>query len=393
MSTVEKREILVCVSGSTPQIITETLYVLVHERNRKISEIRVITTSQGRDKIVKTLFEGGIFRQFLEDFEIAADSMVFDTDCIELLKGADRRPLADIRTEEDNVRAADQICEFIRDLTADSGVKIHASASGGRKTMGLFLMAAMQLYARHDDELSHVLVNEEFESHPDFFYPRPQPVTLMLRGPENRQIPILTESARIELAKIPFIRLRSREEQKNDPYSELVATAQERLNFAESAFEVRLDMRSNTVVAVGREIKLQPNQFFIFCLFAEFKRARRGSGGMISLEEITVEDIREMGERIRKVQYPNLTYDDVVNVQTGRMQFLTTFEGEIKSRPDSKKGEWSKAFRTTMAKTHQPFVKANLDGVLKIQGKGLYGQTRYGLGVPAELIFFDGEES
>ena len=36
--------------------------------------------------------------------------------------------------------------------------------------MGIYLAYALQLFGRPQDVLSHVLVSEDFESHPDFFY-------------------------------------------------------------------------------------------------------------------------------------------------------------------------------------------------------------------------------
>jgi len=78
--------------------------------------------------------------------------------------------LPDIRSVEDNTFAANQICEIVRELSLTSHTSLHASAAGGRKTMSIYLTAAMQLFGRAQDRLSHVLVSEDFETHPDFFY-------------------------------------------------------------------------------------------------------------------------------------------------------------------------------------------------------------------------------
>lgn len=285
MPTVEKKEILVCVSGLTPQIITETLYVLVHERKRKISEIRVITTTQGRDEIVASLFDEGRFRKFLEDFQLAPESIVFHAGCIKLLKGADQQPLPDIRTGIENALAADQICGFIRELTKDSSVRIHASASGGRKTMGLFLMAAMQLYARHDDELSHVLVNKEFESNKKFFYPPRTPTYIDFEGRNGEVVTHSTADARIELADIPFIRLRLQKNFGGERYTEAVEQTQRFLDIAESNYRLRIHLKKiakKEAVSIGsRVIFLSPRDFFILVLCAYYKREKLGEKGVV----------------------------------------------------------------------------------------------------------------
>jgi CRISPR-associated protein (TIGR02584 family) len=83
------------------------------------------------------------------------------------------RPLEDIRSPDDNRRAADGITELIREFTADPDCALHVSIAGGRKTMGFFLGYALSLYGRPQDKLSHVLVSEPFESSSGFYYPTP----------------------------------------------------------------------------------------------------------------------------------------------------------------------------------------------------------------------------
>ena len=53
---MNKRNILLCVSGMTPQIITETLFAL-HKKGERIDEVRVITTLEGRNKVLHSLLD------------------------------------------------------------------------------------------------------------------------------------------------------------------------------------------------------------------------------------------------------------------------------------------------------------------------------------------------
>jgi CRISPR-associated protein (TIGR02584 family) len=93
---------------------------------------------------------------------------------------------------------------MIRNETDDDpDVRIHASTASGRKTMSIYLTAAMQLFGRAQDTLSHVLVTEEFEQMADFFYIPPTPRMLKRRDGQ----PVSTDNAKIYLADIPFIRL------------------------------------------------------------------------------------------------------------------------------------------------------------------------------------------
>ncbi len=216
-----KRNILLCVAGMSPQIITETLFALTQEREEKIKvdEIRVITTLDGRDKVTKVLLneESGVFYQFCRDFKIDAASINFDETCITLLRTKDGRTLEDIRTPQENELAGDQICEIVRELCKDENTRIFASAAGGRKTMSIYLTLAMSLFGRADDELSHVLVNEGFESN-NFFYPPPTPREIDYFNPQTKITKkVNTADARVYLAPIPFVRFRGigRENQKS----------------------------------------------------------------------------------------------------------------------------------------------------------------------------------
>src|ERR1051326_3560336 len=159
----ERKRILLCVAGVTPAIITETLWAL-KERGGRVDEIRVITTKEGREKILTGKINGrgaadeslldkerGQFFKFLREFPEVGE-IKFDENCLYLLttkktgvpnpRDDDKERLQDILTDEDNERAANQFGEIVRELTSSEGVRIHASIAGGRKTMGLYLMAA-----------------------------------------------------------------------------------------------------------------------------------------------------------------------------------------------------------------------------------------------------------
>src|SRR5437764_13382717 len=125
MGERSERRVLLCVAGLTPQIITESLYVLMVERGERVDEVRVITTLGGRRRIVELLLEpaGGRFFEFCREYGFDPTSIKFDETTIKLLRGPGGTALEDIRTVEENVYAGDQICEIVRGLTADAGVR------------------------------------------------------------------------------------------------------------------------------------------------------------------------------------------------------------------------------------------------------------------------------
>lgn len=131
--------------------------------------------------------DGGYHHALLRDYPQLGNP-VFDEAHIHTIHDAAGQPLADIRGFEENAAAADSITALMAQLTRDlQQAQLHVSIAGGRKTMGFYLGYAFSLFARPQDELSHVLVNSPFENHPDFFYPPATPRRLAYtRRPAHR---------------------------------------------------------------------------------------------------------------------------------------------------------------------------------------------------------------
>jgi CRISPR-associated protein (TIGR02584 family) len=314
----KQKHILLCVAGGTPAIITETLWALMQPpHNERVDEIRVITTLEGRKKVRQLLLDekDGIFHQFRRDFP-EAEAIKFDENSLYLLtkrgagvpspRDSDEDRLEDLLTDEDNDRAADQICEIVRELTQDQSQRIHASVAGGRKTMGIYLTAAMQLFGRFDDALSHVLVSPKVENNPKFFYKPPTPEVLFdrsglpLKTADGRDY--TTGDAEIFLSDIPFIRLRAigskMFSEAVNSYGEMVEETQENLKFLESSFNLRFDMRGRKVIVGTREVTLSERLFFVYVMFAYFRKHGRGADGLVALDEIERADLEAVSRVI-----------------------------------------------------------------------------------------------
>lgn len=199
------RRILLAVTGLSPQVVTETLYALCRQEPAFVpTEIHLLTTREGAERAKLSLLseDPGWFRRFCRDYRLP--SIAFDASHIHVLMDAAGAPLDDIRTPGDNQRAADQISETVRALTADAHSALHVSLAGGRKTMGYYLGYALSLYGRPQDRLSHVLVSEPFESSWEFFYPTPYERIIQTRNDKLANC----ADAVVTLAEIPFVRLR-----------------------------------------------------------------------------------------------------------------------------------------------------------------------------------------
>lgn len=214
-SLPEYRHVLVAVAGQTPAIITETLWALEKRRNVRIDEIRVITTEAGRESVIRHLLgENGHFVKFCRDYEVPHGRISFSDKQIYLLRSSDGRPLIDIRSTEDNLAAADQVFALIRKWCAREEEVLLCSIAGGRKTLSVYLSMALMLCGRSRDRLYHVLVAPEFETGVrDFFYPPPEPTIywrLACFDESGKAIyaPISSDNADLQLADIPFPRLR-----------------------------------------------------------------------------------------------------------------------------------------------------------------------------------------
>lgn len=269
MANYNKR-ILVSVTGMSPAVVTETLYALVVEKGVIPTEIRVITTSQGKNKLLDQLLgikpsgkkETGALAEFIEDYgqQYGFDHIHFDESCIQVIEDKQGNPLADIKTVEENALAGDQIVQLIGELCQDEESQLFVSIAGGRKTMGFFMGYALSLYGRSQDSLSHVLVSAQFESLPDFRYPKPSPYLI-----NSSQGELLDASqAQVTLAEIPLVRLGlgiPTDLQKQEiSYSESVTIAQQLLAEPKIAFLKNMDSR---LVQFGesQSIKLAPKEY------------------------------------------------------------------------------------------------------------------------------------
>jgi CRISPR-associated protein (TIGR02584 family) len=131
-------ETLVFVSGSTPQIITKTIYALAHKDPPVwADEIYVITTSLGKRRVEDSLEQNGILKQLVEEFT-PPETRLPDLSFLSI-KDDGGNKIDDVRTEGENAFTGDAIVSCIRDLSEDPGGRLHCCLAGGRKTMSILL--------------------------------------------------------------------------------------------------------------------------------------------------------------------------------------------------------------------------------------------------------------
>lgn len=229
------RRVLVCVSGMSPAVVTETLYALIQPEHDFVpDEIHVVTTGDGKRALMKELLdpEKGQFHAFKREY--LRDRQVLFTEAqIHVIgyeetvaeaaaargvwAGLDRSPaprrqwklLDDIPTDADNRVAADTLFRVVRRLKSERPTRLHASVAGGRKSMSFYMGHVFSLLSEPGDSLSHVLVNAPFEqTRPKFYYPpKESHVELAWKDREGNDRTVSTAEARIQLAELSVLHL------------------------------------------------------------------------------------------------------------------------------------------------------------------------------------------
>lgn len=270
MSTRHPRRILVCITGLTPQVVTETVFALAHQQPAWIpTEVHVLTTLTGarHAELMLLAEDRAQFRRLREDYQLPA--IAFDASHVHVLHDGNGVPLDDIRNQADNMAMADAILAKIAEFAADPNAALHVSLAGGRKSMGFFAGYALSLYGRIQDRLSHVLVSPGFETHPEFFFPPREPRVLITRSNE----PLSTMDAQIDLADIPFVRLRDRLPSELLPGASFAAAIEAAQRMQAPPHLIIQPAIRSAVCADGVRIPLSPIDFPVYAWHAERVRS------------------------------------------------------------------------------------------------------------------------
>jgi len=263
------KRILLAVSGLSPQILTETLYGLAVNNPFPFipTEIYLITTRTGANSARLNLLNAktGHFHALCKEYELPA--IAFDDTHILVIKDRQGQALDDIRTPEQNEAAADFITGTLRRLTESEDSAVHVSIAGGRKSMGYYIGYALSLFGRSQDRMSHVLVSEGYEGHPEFYYPTREAHIIQTRAEKPQ--PLDTRGANVVLAEIPFIRLR---QDMPDKLLNGQAGFLETITLADKAKqppELIIDLKQRRLSASGERIALPDSQLAFYCWLLE----------------------------------------------------------------------------------------------------------------------------
>lgn len=222
LSNTPSRTVLLSVLGSTPAVLTETIWALAQQTPPVIPDlVVVVTTTHGRETLEKELLVAPAAKRGLSIWQALRRSILgssYTKDeritletprivCVPEGSTGSMRELDDIRSAKDNAAAAECILDAVRLFTTNPDTRVIGLLAGGRKTMGALLHAAVSLAGRSHDRLLHVLVNPPFD-HPGLeprFYFCGQPGAADHRAVDGTLHG--NQKAIIELADVPIVAL------------------------------------------------------------------------------------------------------------------------------------------------------------------------------------------
>lgn len=372
------RNILLAVTGGTPQIITETLYGLLKaEPPVYIDEVHVITTAFGKRLLKDTLLKEKVLDRFIKDFNLPP--IEFSERHIYTIK-KNNTPLEDILTMEDSKVTAELITKTVTQLTADDSTALHCSIAGGRKTMSFYLGMAIQMFGRPQDRLYHVLVCPEFENNPAFFYPPPEPLEIECTLRNGTRKKLSTARAWVQLVELPFIRLREKFSVPEMEFEDAIREVQRCLNLSLKQRSLKIPLKSRLLIVGDIKIPLPPMALSLYAFLAYQKKSNCRKNLSIcesctecylKLNELTDKIALKKIMKIYQFIYPNRASDDrwTEYIQRGGL-------------PEN-------IVRQTISKINRAIKNAIPEpeaGFYVVSSNRVYGETTYGIKLDRTMI-------
>lgn len=272
-----KRTILIAGIGTSPAILTGTIWCLAHQEMPIVpDEIVAITTRSGKHCLLESVLSGNpsVWTLLLNELErqglSTRDKLMFGGTSIRVIPDARGNEIDDLRTGDDNLRAADFMLRQIRQYTEDQGTVVLASIAGGRKTMSALLFSCMSLLGREEDKVFHLLLPPEFEGgiEPLMYFPKKDVTYVNQRtGKEYKG-----DKIHNELFEVPYVRMRGwyQEKFKTIPpsYRALISKIQTVVPPAIAYPEIEIDAWNGWVTMDGMQVPMSRPCFAMLLLLS-----------------------------------------------------------------------------------------------------------------------------
>jgi len=352
----ENKNILIAVSGLTPQIITESLYCLTIKEKKKIDSIYIITTTRGRDVLLgKDKFSTTVSTSLKSEIAKMCHRYKIPVPLFEnnskhiIVAKEESTELKDIRSDKHNRLFPNKVAEFIKNKTSDADTTLHCLISGGRKSMSVHIAFALSLFGRQNDRLLHILTSEENEF--KGFYPDTK-----------------KEAKALELSEIPFVRLRSvigndfkNKKIMSQKFVDIVKYTQKQVKLFTSDKKMFLAINCRELIYDSNRIHLEPLEFAIYYSFVE--AVLEGSKKSFSINVIQTKEFASKVELFIREYYEYYYFSE----ETRKPWWDYGFSPEN--------------FRTKRTKINSKlkslFADPDLYEIFKIDSKRIYGETNY----------------
>ncbi|WP_269538044.1 CRISPR-associated ring nuclease Csm6 [Cerasicoccus fimbriatus] len=305
MTAEQKHVVLLSLVGTAPAVLTETVWALAHDSEPVIpNRIIAMTTATGAARLREKLFDGGHWEQLQADLKADGIEIVGKlrfgpiSESIRVFPDASRsRELDDIRSAEDNEAVAEFFMEIIRSFVENDSIRLIVSIAGGRKTTSALLYSVMSLLGRAEDQIQHILVDDQWVLQPDFMYPGCKG-QFIDRDSGNS---LCSKDVNLQLVDVPFVPLRylfERDLQHSaGSFVALINQVRNRSINVSEDLAIQLGTLAGRLLISGQEIALSANEFLLYLYFA--RRVCEGRGPIASYGVITEDELSDLAEEFK----------------------------------------------------------------------------------------------
>ena len=379
------KNVLLFSTGLSPQIVTESVFyhTQIRKPSLRIDAIHIITDAKCEPLVIKELLpdNNGWLHKLADDYQIDPNEVELPLENIHILKDSSGKPLMDLLTVEENNAAVETVFKIIKDLTRDNQTRLITSVAGGRKTMSVIVGQAMQFYAREQDLLTHVIVDDCIIGAKEFFYPTPTSKKVNIKDKI-----IDYHDVKIHLDEIPFIRLRPilgnfLVESTETSLISLVKSAQQQIEDMLKPVKIIVDLKYKSLSISGNSVKLPAKSLAMYTLLLELRMTNfkddLNEPGFILAEKLIQEDILLKYLKIYEGMYkPGNIYVEnerakIINHKDRQMFFTLKWLQETRSKTNA-----------VLKKKFSPQVYS----FCQIQSTGVRNSTHYGISIHPQNI-------
>jgi len=249
------KDVFLAVMGTSPAVLTECMFYYYsdhYNQLRSFSEIKVLTTSIGKQYLVDSLFTQGRWSELESSLGLVAGTIPFEESDILVFENLDTgEEVADLLSSADNEAASYLINTWVKHFTDQDDYRLTATVAGGRKTQSALMALAFQLYGRQQDELIHVIVSDQLMANKDWFFPS---------DPTDSE-------QKLSVSDVPILRVgRYLSRNTNQSPDELAREIQESLLAAQPIEEILIEKNYFTLAGVKFRITPREASYYRYLL-------------------------------------------------------------------------------------------------------------------------------